>query len=131
MLHIALHFIIPLTVAVLFWRKLWRESYLWMLTGLVIDADHLLADPVYDASRCSIGFHPLHSSAAMIFFAVAFLLTIYWSSGVSSGQPAKHHWPTQRYWLQIAGWPSWRQKAQLFLIGVGIHLILDTSDCIF
>jgi len=22
--------------------------------------DHLLAIPIYDASRCSIGFHPLH-----------------------------------------------------------------------
>jgi hypothetical protein len=28
---------------------------------MVIDLDHLLADPIYDPSRCSIGFHPLHT----------------------------------------------------------------------
>jgi hypothetical protein len=29
--------------------------------GMLIDLDHLLADPIYDAGRCSIGFHPLHT----------------------------------------------------------------------
>ncbi len=28
---------------------------------MVVDLDHLLADPVFDPYRCSIGFHPLHS----------------------------------------------------------------------
>jgi hypothetical protein len=32
-----------------------------MLTGLMIDVDHLWANPVYDPNRCSIGFHPLHT----------------------------------------------------------------------
>lgn len=32
-----------------------------MLCGMAIDVDHLLADPIYDPNRCSIGFHPLHS----------------------------------------------------------------------
>lgn len=27
----------------------------------LIDADHLLANPIYDSNRCGIGFHPLHS----------------------------------------------------------------------
>ncbi|MFN2354332.1 MAG: DUF6122 family protein [Desulfopila sp.] len=27
--------------------------------------DHLLGDPVFDPSRCSIGFHPLHSGLAI------------------------------------------------------------------
>lgn len=27
---------------------------------MLIDLDHLLATPVYDPTRCSIGFHPLH-----------------------------------------------------------------------
>jgi len=71
LLHIALHFIIPLIAAVIFWRKLWRDCWVWMLTGIAIDADHLLADPIYDASRCSIGFHPLHSPVAMVFFVLA------------------------------------------------------------
>ena len=31
-----------------------------MMAGMLIDLDHLLADPIYDPGRCSIGFHPLH-----------------------------------------------------------------------
>ena len=31
-----------------------------MLATMVVDVDHLVANPIYDASRCSIGFHPLH-----------------------------------------------------------------------
>lgn len=27
---------------------------------MLIDIDHLLANPIYDPGRCSIGFHPLH-----------------------------------------------------------------------
>jgi hypothetical protein len=27
---------------------------------MLVDVDHLLATPVYDSTRCSIGFHPLH-----------------------------------------------------------------------
>ena len=32
-----------------------------MLTTMLIDLDHLLADPIFDPDRCSVGFHPLHS----------------------------------------------------------------------
>lgn len=28
---------------------------------MLVDIDHLLANPIYDATRCSIGFHPLHT----------------------------------------------------------------------
>lgn len=28
---------------------------------MLVDLDHLLATPVYDPVRCSIGFHPLHT----------------------------------------------------------------------
>ena len=31
------------------------------MLGMSIDIDHLLADPVYDPLRCSMGFHPLHT----------------------------------------------------------------------
>ena len=130
MLHILLHFAIPLAVAVIFWRKLWRSCWLWMLTGMVIDVDHLLADPIYDPGRCSIGFHPLHSPVAMVIFAAALLLTIYWPAQAANPETTVR-WPTQKQWLNSADWPSWRHKVQLFLIGVGIHLILDALDCVF
>ena len=32
-----------------------------LMCGMIIDVDHLLADPIYDPNRCSIGFHPLHT----------------------------------------------------------------------
>jgi hypothetical protein len=31
-----------------------------MMATMLVDLDHLLANPIYDATRCSIGFHPLH-----------------------------------------------------------------------
>ena len=94
---------------------------------MVIDVDHLLADPIYDPDRCSIGFHPLHSHAAMVFFAVALLLTIYWPAQAANSGTTK----TEKHWLNTADWSSRRQKVRWFLIGVGIHLILDALDCVF
>lgn len=58
--HIVQHFVVPLLVAVLFFPKQWRKAYLVMMLTMLVDVDHLLADPIYDPNRCSIGFHPLH-----------------------------------------------------------------------
>ncbi len=60
MLHIALHFIAPLLITFLFFKENWKLSYLIMIATMLVDLDHLLASPIYDANRCSIGFHPLH-----------------------------------------------------------------------
>ena len=41
---------------------------------MLVDVDHLLANPIYDPTRCSIGFHPLHSFIAiMMYFALCFI----------------------------------------------------------
>ena len=37
---------------------------------MVVDLDHLLASPVYDPNRCSIGFHPLHAYIAIAVYAL-------------------------------------------------------------
>ena len=60
MAHLALHFIVPLLVAFLFFKENLKLSYLVMMLTMLVDLDHLLASPIYDANRCSIGFHPLH-----------------------------------------------------------------------
>ena len=60
MIHLALHFLVPAVLVVLFYRKTWKLAYLIMIAAMVVDIDHLLADPIYDPGRCSIGFHPLH-----------------------------------------------------------------------
>jgi len=31
-----------------------------MVLAIVVDLDHLWAIPIYDANRCSVGFHLLH-----------------------------------------------------------------------
>lgn len=36
-----------------------------MMATMAVDLDHLLAVPMYDPNRCSIGFHPLHSYYAI------------------------------------------------------------------
>lgn len=41
---------------------------------MLIDLDHLLANPIFQPNRCSIGYHPLHSYYAII---VYFLLLFY------------------------------------------------------
>jgi hypothetical protein len=44
-----------------------------MCTAMIVDVDHLLANPVYDAGRCSIGFHPLHQYPAISLYGIALL----------------------------------------------------------
>lgn len=73
MLHLALHAIVPGLVAVLFYRKVWRRAWLIMLLTMLVDLDHLLADPIYDPNRCSIGFHPLHTAPVITLYLVLLL----------------------------------------------------------
>jgi hypothetical protein len=61
MLHLALHFIIPFFIAWFFFRDVWLKAWLIMIATMIIDIDHLIADPIYDPNRCSINFHPLHT----------------------------------------------------------------------
>jgi len=68
MLHIALHFIIPAIVARIGFRDRWRSAYLIMMATMVVDLDHLLADPFYDPNRCSIGFHPMHGTVPIVIY---------------------------------------------------------------
>jgi hypothetical protein len=70
MLHIALHFLVPAVVAGIFYREQWVKVFLILIATMVVDLDHLLADPIYDPDRCSIGFHPLHSWIAIGVYAV-------------------------------------------------------------
>ena len=60
-MHLTLHFIVPLIVALVFFRKQWQKTYIIMMLTMLVDLDHILATPIYQANRCSIGFHPLHT----------------------------------------------------------------------
>jgi len=68
MFHMLLHFLVPAIIASIFFRKRWLFAYLIMMATMLVDLDHLLATPIYDPSRCSIGFHPLHRLAAIVVY---------------------------------------------------------------
>jgi hypothetical protein len=66
MFHISLHGLIPLLVAIGFYRKRWKGVALLLIATATNDLDHLLPNSVYDPNRCSLGFHPLHTLAAIV-----------------------------------------------------------------
>lgn len=96
-IHYGLHFGLPLLIALLLFKAKWKTAYLIMLCGLLIDLDHLLAQPMFDPNRCSINFHPLHSYYAI---AIYVGLTIF-------------------------------KKTRILGIGLIIHIIADTIDCLW
>lgn len=69
-LHYSLHFIAPGLIAWLFFRDHWKKAWLIMLATMLVDIDHLLATPIFDPDRCSIGFHLLHSYPAIVLYTV-------------------------------------------------------------
>ncbi|WP_408732635.1 DUF6122 family protein [Chryseobacterium sp.] len=72
--HYFLHLVFPVFIALIFFRKNWKKAYFIMLATMLVDLDHLFADPVFDPSRNSIGFHFLHSYYAI---AVYFLMLFF------------------------------------------------------
>ena len=70
LVHYGFHFLVPLAISILFYKKTWKLAYLIFIGTMLIDLDHLLANPIFDASRCSINFHPLHSFYAIGCYSV-------------------------------------------------------------
>src|SRR6056297_3516719 len=113
MVHIILHFIIPLLIAFIFYRSRWRNAALIMITTMIVDADHLLADPIYDPNRCSIGFHPLHTTPAIILYAFMFVLPLFLRR-----REDKQKFNSAARIVHLAG------------LGLLIHMVLDWTDCL-
>lgn len=98
--HIALHILLPLAVAAGFWRPGWVRAAAVMWACNLVDLDHLLATPVYDAHRVSIGFHPLHSYWAIAVYALVAVLA-----------------PRSSIWRLIA-------------VGLLLHMAVDSIDAL-
>ena len=113
MIHIALHFIVPLLVAIAFYPSRWRDTTVLLIATMLVDSDHLLADPVYDPGRCSIGFHPLHTFPAIGLYVALFALPLV--LGKKDGGRRPH--PTARV-VHLVG------------LGLVIHMVLDGIDCV-
>lgn len=68
MLHLLLHALVPLATSLVFYRPRWQRAFTLMMLAMAIDIDHLLATPIYDPERCSIGFHPLHTLIPVVIY---------------------------------------------------------------
>ena len=113
MLHIALHFAVPLLVALAFYCSHWKHAALLLIATMLVDLDHLLANPIYDPERCSIGFHPLHTAPAIALYALMFAIPLVLGRKANA--------------------PGLRPAARtVHLIGLGllIHMALDWFDCL-
>ena len=87
------------------------------MTGtMVIDLDHLLADPIYDPERCSIGFHPGHTWPVMVLYGALFAWSL-WKRRGRRAENAAHS--ASR--LDVIHWIS---------VGLLIHMVLDGLDCV-
>ncbi|OJJ15623.1 hypothetical protein BKI52_37710 [marine bacterium AO1-C] len=69
-IHYGLHYLVPALLAYWIsqssWAKLdWKRIWAILIATMLVDLDHLLATPIFDPNRCSIGFHPLHSWVAI------------------------------------------------------------------
>ncbi|MBT8239222.1 MAG: hypothetical protein HKP24_01455 [Croceitalea sp.] len=73
-LHYGIHFILPIIIGFLFFKKNRGIIILILLAGISIDVDHLLASPIFNPNRCSIGFHPLHGYLAIGLYLLLFAI---------------------------------------------------------
>lgn len=113
MLHIILHFIVPIFVAFIFYKDRWQFVFLILIATMLVDLDHLFADPVYDPDRCSIGFHPLHSLPAIIGYGLLYILQFI---------------PVHK--LQTEQLKTVVDISHLAGLGLLIHMALDGLDCL-
>ena len=72
-IHYGLHFVVPGFIAKKYDPKSWKKIYRVFLLSILVDLDHLLSSPIFDAHRLSVGHHLLHSYPAMAIYAVALL----------------------------------------------------------
>ncbi|MFK7815606.1 MAG: DUF6122 family protein [Gammaproteobacteria bacterium] len=73
MIHILLHVVVPALVARMFFKTRWKYACFVMVATMLVDLDHLIASPIYNPERCSIGFHPLHQPwLVIIYLALCF-----------------------------------------------------------
>ncbi|MEE9309689.1 MAG: DUF6122 family protein [Cocleimonas sp.] len=70
-----LHFLVPAIITAIFFRKNWKLAFSIMMLTMLVDLDHLLAIPIYDANRCSINFHPLHGFIPIMVYGLLSLFS--------------------------------------------------------
>ncbi len=99
--HYSLHFIAPGIIAWFFFRQKWKLVWGLFIATMLVDLDHLLASPIFDPNRCSIGFHPLHHPIPILLYLLLTLL------------------PYRNLYIRVIA------------IGLLFHMLTDLIDCIW
>lgn len=73
-LHYGMHFLVPGLLAYIFFKQNWEKAWLILIATMLIDVDHLVATPIFDATRCSINYHPLHTYYALVVYVILFII---------------------------------------------------------
>ena len=74
-IHYSLHFLVPGMIAYIFFKNQWKKAWLIFVLTMLVDVDHLWSNPIFEAGRCSINFHFLHSYIAIAIYAVVFIFS--------------------------------------------------------
>jgi len=61
-LHTTFAFQFSIMIRIFFFRNDMKRVYLILISTILVDLDHIFAVPIFNESRCSINFHPLHSN---------------------------------------------------------------------
>ena len=85
LLHYGGHWLAPPLLARLTQGANWVRFGVVMLAANLIDLDHLLADPIFDPNRCSVGFHPLHDWIAAAAYLVLLAIPRWWTRAFGLG----------------------------------------------
>jgi len=65
-----MHFLVPGLIAFVFFKNEWKKAWFIFILTMIVDIDHLIATPIFSATRCSINYHPLHSYFAISIYVV-------------------------------------------------------------
>jgi len=85
------------------------------MATMAVDLDHLFAVPIYDPQRCSINFHPLHSTQAILIYALAFAIATPLLIRKTEGERG----------VRRSAW-----MVHVAALGLLIHMALDWSECL-
>lgn len=66
--HYGMHLLVPGFFAYIFYRKQWKEVWLIFILTILVDLDHIVATPIFSATRCSINYHIFHSYIAITIY---------------------------------------------------------------
>lgn len=125
-IHYSLHFLIPILFGYLFWRRNWKAATLIMIGTMVIDIDHLFATPIFDPHRCSVGFHPLHTLWAALFYLGLWFLPSWKFKAIAVG--CLFHLFTDSVDCYLGGL---KPEIAITMRGDKTHVIPDFSNNIF